>query len=97
MDFYSKTLIPQIESILTENNKKTVKKLYELLSNGYINGDKDTVNLVVASLSAAIIKKSDIKAAALEMLDGDSHFKSSVEAFINVLNSNKKLRSALIK
>ncbi len=97
MDFYSDTLIPQIEGILLENSKKTVKKLFELLENGYINGDHDTVNLVVASLSAAIHKKPEIKDAAFEMLSANTHFKSSVEAFIPIIASNKKLRTAFVK
>lgn len=97
MEFYSKTLIPQIRAILAENSKKTVKKLYELLEVGYIKGDKDTVNLVVASIAAAICIDESIKDAALAMLDADSHFKSSVTSFIPVMSSDKKLRAAFIK
>lgn len=97
MNFYSQTLIPQIVTVLTENNKKTVKKLYELLEAGYIQGDKDTANIVVASVAAAIIKDGNVKESAFSMLENNSHFKGSVEAFVPVLASNKKLSSALIK
>ncbi|MCQ2440636.1 MAG: hypothetical protein MJ076_01905 [Clostridia bacterium] len=97
MNFFSYTLIPQIIAVLTENNKKTVKKLFELLEAGYIQGDKDTANIVVASLAAAIIKDGSIKDTALSMLENNSHLKGSVEAFVPVLSSNKKLSSALIK
>ena len=97
INFFSYTLVPQIITVLSENSKKTVKKLFELLENGYLQGDKDTANIVVASLAAAIIKDENIKASAYNMLESNAHFKSSVEAFIPVLTSNKKLLNSLIK
>lgn len=97
INFFSYTLVPQIITVLSENSKKTVKKLFELLENGYLQGDKDTANIVVAVLAAAIIKDESIKASAYTMLESNAHFKSSVEAFIPVLTSNKKLLNSLIK
>lgn len=97
MEFFSSTLVPQIKAVLKENNKKTVKKLYELLENAYINGDKETVNIVVAVLSVAAYNDDSVKSAALAMLEGNSHFKSSVENFIPVFASKKKLVAAVVK
>lgn len=97
MDFYSETLVPQIKNILSENAKKTVKKLYELLELGYVQGDRDTVNIVVASLAAAVQNDTALQNAAFEMLSSNLHFKQSVEAFIPVLKSKKKLAAALVK
>lgn len=97
MEFFAKTLVPQIKSVLTENNKKTVKKLFELLQNAYINGDKETVNIVVAVVAAAAQNDETVKANAIAMLETDTHFKNSVENFIPMLASKKKLLAALVK
>ncbi len=97
MDFYSVTLVPQIKAILGENAKKTVKKLNELLELGYVQGDRETVNIVVAALSAAVMDDAGLQEAAYGMLSGNIHFKQSVEAFIPVLKSKKKLSAALVK
>lgn len=97
VEFYSETLVPQIKAILGENAKKTVKKLYELLETGYVQGDKDTVNIVVASLAAAVQNDTALQKSAFEMLGTNLHFKQSLEAFIPVLKSKKKLYAALVK
>ncbi len=97
MEFYSETLIPQIQQILGEGAKKTVKKLFELLEMGYIQGDRDTVNIIVASVAAAVYNSTELQDAANQMLDSNPHFKSAVIAFIPVLKSKKKLAAALIK
>lgn len=97
LNFFSETLIPQIKTVLTENNKKTVKKLYDMLSTGYVQGDRDTVNTIVACLSAACVGDENVKANAMAMLEKDAHFKSAVNEFIGVIDGNKKLRASLIK
>lgn len=97
LEFFSTTLVTQIGLILSENNKKQVKKLFELLEYGYIHGDKDTVNAIVACIAAAAYKDEKVKTAALEMLNENSHFKSSVENFIPVLSAKKKIKNALVK
>lgn len=97
MDFFADTLVPQIACTLSENNKKSTKKLFELMENAYIHGDRDTVNIVVASLAAAAVKSSDTKTAVLAMLENNTHFKSAVEALIPIVASNAKLNKAIVK
>lgn len=97
MEFYSNTLVPQIKAVLKEGAKKTVKKLFELLENGYLQGDKETVNIIVASVAAAVYDDEALTSAAMEMLEGDAHFKSSVASFIPMIKSKKKLAAALVK
>ena len=41
-------VVPQIKEILTENNKKSVKKLFDVFETVYLQGDRDTVNTAVA-------------------------------------------------
>lgn len=97
LDFFADTLVPQIKNILNENSKKTVKKLFELLDLGYVQGDRETVNAVVAVVSAAVCENAELKAAALAMLENDKHFQQSVAAFIPVFERKKKIREALLK
>lgn len=97
LNFFCDTLVVQIKSVLTENNKKAVKKLCGLLENAYIQGDKDTVNVVVACLSAACVGDEKITQNAISMLGDNKHFINSLNNFISILSSNKKLKSALIK
>ncbi len=92
LNFFAKTLVVQIKATVLENNKKSVKKLYELLENGYINGDKDTINAIVACLAAAAYKDAKVKEAIDNILSGNSHFKNSFDNFVAVIGSNKKIK-----
>jgi hypothetical protein len=92
LNFFAKTLVPQIKECMKENNKKSVKKLYDLLENGYIHGDKDTINAIVVSLSAAAYNDADTKNAIDNMLKDNTHFLNSFDYFVSVLPSNKKLK-----
>ena len=94
MSFFADTLVPQIKGILTEGNKKSLKKLYDLLDTAYNTGNGETSNIVVASISAAVCKDEDLKAKAMEFLSEDKHLKNSVTAFIPVLLKDKKLAEA---
>ena len=94
MSFFADTLVPQIKGILTEGNKKSLKKLYDLLDTAYNTGNGETSNIVVASISAAVCKDEDLKAKAMEFLGEDKHLKNSVTAFIPVLLKDKKLAEA---
>ena len=96
MKFFGETFVLQIKQVVSENNKKAVKKLLELCENAYIAGDRDTVNTVVACLAAAAYGDDDTKAKILEMLSENNHFKMSVESFIPMLK-NKKISDLLIK
>lgn len=97
MDFFADTLAPQIKEILKDGNKKQIKKLFELMEDGYLKGDRETVNLVVAVIAAAVCDDAALKTAADSMLESDTHMRSSVQNLIPVIAKNGKLRSALIK
>ncbi len=97
LDFFADTLVPQIIEILNAGAKKTVKKLFELLETGYLQGDRETVNVTVAVIAAAVYKQPELKEKALEMLDGNAHYRQCVQEFIPVFAKRKKLIKALIK
>lgn len=97
LNFFGEKLVPQIKSILLENNKKTVKKVFDVLQNGYLQGDRDTVNTIVAVVAAACANDETAKNNAIAALGDNQHFIDSLTQFIPVVMSNKKLSAALLK
>ncbi len=97
MEFFAENLVPQIRTVLSSGEKKQIKKLFELMNDGYLHGDKETVNIVIACLAAAVYNDDTLKVAALTMLEGSPHFKTSLENFIPAFSKNKKLINALVK
>lgn len=97
LNFFGEKLVPQIKSVLLENNKKAVKKLFEALQNGYLQGDRDTVNTIVAVVAAACLNDEKVFANAVAALGDNKHFVDSITQFMPVIASNKKLSAALIK
>lgn len=97
LNFFGEKLVPQIKAILLENNKKSVKKLFDVLENGYLQGDHDTVNVIVAVVAAACANDDTAKANMITAMGDNKHFVDSVTKFIPVVSSDKKLRSALLK
>lgn len=97
LEFYSSAVVPLVKATLTENNKKAVKKLFDVFENAYVQGDRDTSNAAVAILSAVCYKDTALKDAVKNFLSEDSHFYSSVSSFVPVLEKNKKLTKVLVK
>ena len=97
LNFFGEKLVPQIKTILLENNKKSVKKVFDVLQTAYVQGDRDTVNTVVAILAAVCVNDETAKANAIAALGENKHFIDSLTEFIPVISSNKKLSAALLK
>lgn len=97
LNFFGEKLVPQIKSVLLENNKKSVKKLFDVLQNAYLHGDRDTANTIVAVVAAACANDDTVKQNMITALGENKHFIDSVTQFIPVVSSNKKLGAALLK
>lgn len=97
LNFFGEKLVPQIKSVLAENNKKNVKKLFDVFENCYLHGDRDTVNALVAVIAAACVNDDKIKANAIDALGDNKHFVDALTQLIPVIASNKKLSAALLK
>lgn len=97
LNFFGEKLVPQIKAVISENNKKNIKKLFDVLQNGYLQGDRDTVNTIVAVVAAACANDETLKANAITALGDNKHFIDSLTQFIPVVKSNKKLSAALLK
>lgn len=97
LNFFGEHLVPQIKDVLLENNKKNVKKLFEVFQTGYLQGDRDTVNVIVAVVAAACVENDTAKENAITALGDNKHFIDAITQFIPVISSNAKLSAALLK
>lgn len=97
LNFFGEKLVPQIKAVMLENNKKSVKKLFDVLENGYLQGDRDTVNTIVAVVAAACVNDDAVKTNVVAALGDNKHFIDALTQFIPVISSNKKLSATLLK
>lgn len=97
LDFFGEYLVPELVKVYSENAKKSVKKLTDAMEAGYVSGNRDAVNVMVAVLAAACSKSEQAKAAFMESLGENTHFKQAVNSFIPNVQKNAKLSKALLK
>ncbi len=97
LNFFGEHLVPHIKNVLSSGNKKQIKKLYDILGDMYVKGDKDTVNTVVAVLCAAAYNDENTEKAVKDMLADNNHFLLAFESFLNTMPKSKKLMAALVK
>lgn len=97
LNFFGEFLVPQIKATVNTGSKKQIKKLFDLLDDIYVKGDRETVNTVVAVVCAAVYNDENLNAAVTEALSSDAHFLMSYKSFLPVFAKNKKLIAALIK
>ncbi len=97
LEFYRENFIPRINRALFENNKKQLKKLFDVLADCYISGDKETGTLIVATITAACDGDAALLENAKEAMGEGSYLAPLVTNFVSELKKNKKLREALIK
>lgn len=98
-DFFMTKFVPSIKTLLSNKaaNKKPIKKLFDMLSELYVEGDGDTVDQIVAIISAAIYGSDEYIAIFKEYTEGNEHLQKSVAELLVFIKNNKKLRAALIK
>ena len=97
LNFFGEKLVPQMVSLFEKGTKKQIKKLYDVFEDAYVKGDKDTVNVMIAVISACGCKSVTCDTAIKEMLGENKHFLQSYESFKPMLMRDKKLYSALVK
>ena len=97
LNFFGEFLVPQLKGVLKSGNKKQMKKLFDLLDDMYVKGDRDTVNTLVALICAAAYSDEEVLAAVRKMLEEDKHFLSSVENFLPVFSKSRKLLPVLVR
>ncbi len=97
LNFYGEHLVANFKKVFLTASTKQLKKFVDVLRDGYVKGDRDTVNIVVALLCAASYNDEEVASKIRASLAEDKHFLVSYENFIPVLEKNTKLRSVLIK
>ncbi len=97
INFFGEKLVPQLKNLFSTGSKKQIKKLYDVFEDAYVKGDKDTINIMIALLSAASYNDEKCKTSIEQMLADNSHFLQSYKNFAIKLPAAKKLFSALVK
>lgn len=97
LNFFGEKLVPLIKEMLESGNKKRIKKLYNILDDAYLKGDKDTINIVVAVLVASAYGSEKADDEIKGMLAENTHFLQAYQSLSIVLPRNKKLFKALVK
>ena len=88
VDFFKTHLVPLIETLLDENNKKSLKKVFPVLDEVYVGGDRTVQNVIVGVVLCGAVKdNTDRYNNAMEALAEHQFLKS---AFFNIINRYKK-------
>lgn len=97
INFFGEKLVPQLKILFTTGTKKQIKKLYDVFEDAYVKGDKDTISIMVAVLSAASYNDEKCTESIELMLADNKHFLQSYKNFAAKLPASKKLFNALVK
>ncbi|MBQ0083240.1 MAG: hypothetical protein KBS52_00530 [Clostridiales bacterium] len=97
IEFMSKEFVPEIIKMLDGEgaNKKQLKKLFDMFSEVYVEGDGTTADMIVAIIGAAIYGSEKRAEAAAKYYAENNHLKICVKEFVSELGRNKKLRRAM--
>lgn len=88
VDFFKTHIVPQIEKLLDENNKKNLKKVFHVLDDMYVNGDRTVQNVIVGVILCGAVKDNQSRYdIAIEAMAEHKFLKV---AFFNIINRYKK-------
>lgn len=88
LDFFKTFIVPQIENLLDENNKKSIKKVFPVLDDLYVNGDRTVQNVIVGVVLCGAVKDNQTRYnVVMEALEEYQFLKV---AFFNIMNRYKK-------
>lgn len=95
LDFMTTYFVPEIRSTLESGNKKSIKKLIDMMLEMFVRGDNATSTAVVALLAAAIGKNEQRFIAATEYMEECTNLITSINNLIPLLGKNKKFTKAI--
>lgn len=88
VDFCKTHMVPLMEQVLDENNKKTVKKVFSVLDEVYVGGDRNVQNVIVGVVLCGAVKDNTERYnTAMEALADYQFLKP---AFFNIMNRYKQ-------
>ena len=96
LHFLGEKVAPLIKGVMLENNKKQVKKIYDLLADIYVHGDKEAVNAELALLCAAAYDDETVENNIYEMLCENTHFLQGFGNLLISFKANKKLKNTMV-
>jgi len=91
IDFFKTHIVPLIEQLLDDKNKKNIKKVFPVLDELYIGGDRTVQNTIVGIILCGAVKDNKARYdVALEALKEHQFLKI---AFFNIIERYKKDKS----
>lgn len=96
LEFFRETVTPKVCETLITGSDKQFKKILDMLSGCYIDGDKETCTLIIAIISVACVQSEGLFEKIYETLGKDAYLVPLVRNFIPEVKKNKALREALI-
>ena len=98
-EFFMSNFVPAIKAMLDNKvvNRKPIKKLFDMFSALYVEGDGETVDQIVAIIAATVFENQEYIDIFKENTEESKHLQKAVEDLVSFIKSNKKLRQALIK
>lgn len=99
INFFVTYFVPAIQADLRDSktNKKAVKKLFDMLTDMYIDGDTTTTDMVVALLCAVAYGDDALTEAVKTQIGDNKHMLTSFNEMLACVKGSKKLREALGK
>lgn len=99
LNFFVTYFVPAIQADLRDgkNNKKALKKLFDMLTDMYVDGDTNTTDTVVALLGAVAYGDEVLTEAVKTQIGDNKHMLTSFSEMLACLKGSKKLREALGK
>lgn len=97
VDFFSETFTKEIRNVLDEGNKKQLKKLFDALGELYVEGDRNTQNLVAVILVTGAVAGNDERFnTAVTYMENCAYLKKTVTILHkNYKSKNKKLHKMI--
>lgn len=97
LNFFSQTVVSDIRQALDEQNKKQLKKIFDVLCDVYVEADRDTQNAVaVTIITGAIGDSKERFETALSYMEDCAYLKTAITQLNKAyMGKNKKLRTML--
>ncbi len=95
-NFYKNKFMPAIREMLINGAKKQNKKLFDMLSEMYVQGDDAVSDTVVALICGAVYGEDSLYEKAITFIDENKHLCRSVNEMMAIIKKNKKAKIAII-
>lgn len=93
IDFFSNTFAVKTGEMLDQDNKKAIKKLFDMLAEMYNTGDRSTQNAVVGIVLGGAVKDNKERfEKAVSYLKDHIYLKTALVNIVPKVNSDKKFK-----